>query len=235
MTIQLLNKLVGSWSLNGNSNDALNLNNGIDTAITYTNGKQGNGANFNGASSKIQISTVAGSPFRQAAGITYEMWLNIPAAGTGRIGVATTGGNGSGGMTLTNASLAFSWTPTTPNADRAWTAAVALAAGTYNHIVFAITFTGVPTAVFYVNGVAQATNINVADVTNGVPRTSYNVANGDCIGARYVNAFAYGNASFSRLNVFNAALSASEVLYMYNNGSAMPYPFNKNQSFHRYF
>lgn len=51
--------LVGLWHLNGNSTDTSgNNNNGTDTAITYsqTNGKFGQGAGFNGSSSKIMFS-----------------------------------------------------------------------------------------------------------------------------------------------------------------------------------
>jgi hypothetical protein len=63
---------VDYWNLEGNSNDAgSNGFNGTDTAITYlvANGKIGQGAGFNGTSSKIvlgtsnPIPTTAGTPF----------------------------------------------------------------------------------------------------------------------------------------------------------------------------
>lgn len=54
--------LVGLWHLNGNSNDSSgNANNGIDTDITYSlaNGKFGQGAGFNGTTSKIVLPNAA--------------------------------------------------------------------------------------------------------------------------------------------------------------------------------
>lgn len=59
---------VGLWHLNGNSTDfSGNNNHGSDTAITYSaaNGKLGQGAGFNGSSSKILIT--ANNAFNSAA------------------------------------------------------------------------------------------------------------------------------------------------------------------------
>ena len=52
----------GYWKLNGNSNDySGNANNGTDTGITYSqaNGRIGQGAGFNGSSSRIVNSTLS--------------------------------------------------------------------------------------------------------------------------------------------------------------------------------
>lgn len=45
--------LLHSWSLEGNSNDALGTGNGTDTDVTYVEGKRGQCASFNGTTSKI--------------------------------------------------------------------------------------------------------------------------------------------------------------------------------------
>lgn len=48
--------LGGYWNLNGNSNDTSgNGNNGTDSNITYKSGKIGQGANFNGSNSQIDV------------------------------------------------------------------------------------------------------------------------------------------------------------------------------------
>jgi len=51
----LLTNLVAYYTLNGNSNDSINSHNGVDTSVTYTTGKNGLGASFNGTSSKIIV------------------------------------------------------------------------------------------------------------------------------------------------------------------------------------
>lgn len=53
----LIDNIVAYWKLESNSNDSVNSNNGSDTAITYSsgNGKIGNGAGFNGTTSKILV------------------------------------------------------------------------------------------------------------------------------------------------------------------------------------
>ena len=64
--------------LNGNSTDSSgNSNNGTDTAITYSqaNGKFGQGAGFNGSSSKINCGTSAGLLLNI---FTWSFWVNLP-------------------------------------------------------------------------------------------------------------------------------------------------------------
>lgn len=68
-------------NLNGNSTDSSgNSNNGTDTAITYSqaNGRFGQGAGFNGSSSKIENSSPSGLPTING-NKTISLWLNIPS------------------------------------------------------------------------------------------------------------------------------------------------------------
>ena len=65
----------GLWHLNGNSNDdSGNGNNGSDTDITYSNdyGKFGQGASFNGSSSKITLA--------QSTTLDLHMWSHTISA-----------------------------------------------------------------------------------------------------------------------------------------------------------
>ncbi len=67
----------GLWHLNGNSTDSSsNANNGTDTAITYGlgYGKFGQGANFNGTSSDINIASNLGI---DGGNITISAWTNF--------------------------------------------------------------------------------------------------------------------------------------------------------------
>jgi hypothetical protein len=67
----------GLWHLNGNSNDSSgNSNNGTDTDITYSlaNGKFGQGAGFNGTTSKIGV---AKGILGGASAITISCWFTL--------------------------------------------------------------------------------------------------------------------------------------------------------------
>lgn len=71
---------VGLWHLNGNSTDfSGNNNHGTDTAITYSqaNGKFGQGASFNGSSSRITKATNLG--ITSTTPVTMSMWVNLNA------------------------------------------------------------------------------------------------------------------------------------------------------------
>lgn len=210
------NNLVGYWSTNGNSKDNININNGVDVSVTYGLGLYGQTGIYNGTTSKTQISTSASSPFRQSSEISYSFWVNIPTGGSARAGVATSGGHGSGGILVALGGLGFNWTPTAPGSDRAWQTITTLTAGVWYHIVFTMNFNSSSQGIFYINGVPQTTTISTNDVTNGVPTITYNNANGDCIGARYVNSFAYGNASIEEFMLFNKVLTPTEVNIIYN-------------------
>lgn len=62
------------YPLNGNSNDfSGNLNTGTDTAITYPQGRFGQGARFNGSSSKITVADNAGLQFNN--NFTISFWF----------------------------------------------------------------------------------------------------------------------------------------------------------------
>lgn len=67
----------GLWHLNGNSTDSSgNNNHGTDTAITYSqaNGKFGQGAGFDGSTSKIDMGT--SNTFNFTGDFTILMWIN---------------------------------------------------------------------------------------------------------------------------------------------------------------
>ena len=70
----------GLWHLNGNSTDSSgNNNHGTDTAITYSqaNGKFGQGADFNGSTSRIQCADSASLSI--TGNYTLSCWVNIDA------------------------------------------------------------------------------------------------------------------------------------------------------------
>lgn len=215
-----LNKnLIAYWKLDGNSIDSKGTFNGSDNAVSYSssNGIIGQGAAFNGSTSLINVANSASSPFRQSSEITYSFWIKLQSGGLGRLGVASSGGQGSGGIIVSETSMTFNWTPTLPGSDRQYSASATLPAGKWHYIVFTMSFVGTTSAVFYLNGVPLTTTLNVSDVTNGVPVTSYNSNVGDAIGARFVNVWSYTSSSYDDVRLFSKRLTPFEVWQFYIN------------------
>lgn len=73
--------VVSHWNMNGNSNSYDGLNNGTDTSITYntSNGKFGDGAGFNGSSSKILLPD---SDYGMSNAFTFSAWIKTSSTGT---------------------------------------------------------------------------------------------------------------------------------------------------------
>lgn len=209
---------IAQWKLDGNANDSIGTNNGTATNVTWQQCKVNDGGVFSVAStSKIQISNNASSPMRQSVAITYSFWVNIPSGGYVKMGVATAGGNGSGGIYLDNGIISFTWTPQNPLADKSWyCSGAAITVDRWHYIVCSIDFTGSSSAQFYIDGVAQ-TMFAPSGVIDGTPETVYNTSLGDCIGARSVNGFiptfggGYSDAQIDEVSIFDYPLSTAQV------------------------
>jgi hypothetical protein len=74
----LTNGLVSYYNMEGNSTDFYGLNNGTDTSVTYGTayGKIGQGANFNGISSKISHSTISALANLGTGDFSIAFWIN---------------------------------------------------------------------------------------------------------------------------------------------------------------
>lgn len=71
--------LVSYWRMEGNSNDSKSSNNGTDTNITYnaSYGKFGQGALFNGSSSKIAVGSTSAFNFSGTSPFTISCWVYL--------------------------------------------------------------------------------------------------------------------------------------------------------------
>src|SRR5918911_70792 len=74
----LTTSLVSYWKLDGNSSDFYGSNSGSDTNMSYTTGKVGNAASFNGSSSVITVSDNASLNFTTA--ISFATWVKKGAS-----------------------------------------------------------------------------------------------------------------------------------------------------------
>lgn len=74
--------LTSYFDLNANSNDSKSAHNGTDTAIIYSAGKFGNGATFNGTTSKIVLPDHA--DFKPTGAFTLGMWFKANPSGVSK-------------------------------------------------------------------------------------------------------------------------------------------------------
>ena len=195
--------LVQYTRFEGNSTATVG-NNGTDTTITYGTayGKHGQGAMFNGTSSKIVL---ADTGFPSGNGDrTICAWIKLDAIGAERcifdygsranyqdisFEVLSTGklwmdiyNEGKGGTTI-------------------------MSAGVWNHV--AVSYVGsTKTATFYVNGVADApvTYVNALNTTLSTAR----------IGCLQTDAHYFFNGSIDELSIFSRALTSTEISNLYN-------------------
>lgn len=181
--------LQGYYRFEGNSNDATaNGNNGTDTAMTYGGvyGKYGQGASFNGTTSKITLAgiTITGN-------LTFAGWVNVAAYGIVEsmiVGGATNCAeffiDSNGKLNLAKAGVTTIGTSNT-----------AVGIGSWHHI--AVTYDGT-TATFYYDGKADGTGSSVQTFSVAVT----------LIGT---DGSFFHNGSMDDLAVFNRVLTATEI------------------------
>jgi hypothetical protein len=210
--------LVGRWKLDDNSNDYVVLdssglgNNGMTfptdpaqyTSAMHIPGIVGSGAlNFNGSSQYVSV----GSCGVTATSATYAAWVNVTAFSSGYPAVvhSDVGANAQG-------------------IYQEATAGIILVAGTGSGgvcelILSSNYFVYGAAGWHHVAGTIDGANYNLYldGVNSGVPHSdfSYNNAIQNAIGVGYAgNCF---NGAIDDVRIYNRALSADEVLALYNN------------------
>ena len=88
---------------------------------------------------------------------------------------------------------------------------ISITLGVWNHVAITIQSGVTNGSVFYVNGVAQATNLPTFTIaSNTAPLV---------VGASFGRNSAFFNGEISNVSIFNSSLSASNIITLYNNGS----------------
>lgn len=168
---------------------------------------------FNGTT---QYGTVVhtSSPFRQTNAITYDVWIKVNSGGN-LLGVSSSGGQGSGGLSTGANNIYHLWTPSSPGSDTSYynTNSVTFT-NTWRHICIVQNYAS-NTRAMYIDGTSVATTIS-GSVSTATPATAYNLSQSDNIGGRYVNSQSYFSGSIAAIKIYNTALSASDVTQNYN-------------------
>lgn len=203
--MSLLTGLISYWKFNENSVDSHGSNHGTDTDISYVPAKNGNGALFNGISSKSVLTTpIVIPPFAE---FTISFWI---------YGINT--GHGLGGILSpivgTNGILHFYSDSycSIGMAGGSYTLFNPIPVNQWSHIVLTGDSTGV--VKMYCNTVL-----------------SPNIGKNDTVGYIFENFGytgqynAYLDTKIDEFGYWDRLLNDSEISNLYNNGSGLTYPF----------
>lgn len=212
----LADNIVSYWKFDASdSTDALGVNNGTDTSITYSsgNGKINVGAGFNGTSSKI---TSAGTSFPLlASNRTINAWFNsatLPSNANQTIfsyGLPVM----NQGMILLIADSGGTKYASFAGYSNDLTVAQAMSASTWYMITG--TFDGT-TARLYFNG---------TEIGNANKSTWATVTGRPSIGNTMQDQGDFFNGAIDEVGIWSRTLSATEVTELYNGGAGFQYPF----------
>jgi hypothetical protein len=222
----LTDSLVAYWKMDGNSNDSVDSHNGTDTAMSYSTGKIGQAAIFNGGTSKILVPDHVDWSMA-ASGFSISCWIKRGATGTVQsvLGQLNAAGN--------NSSISFG---IFINATNNVVGRVAIGSTIYNvtstgtisdtttwhHLGFVRDGTSLR---MYIDGVADGvTNSVIGSINNSTTNLGIG-ASGDFIGS-------YWNGGIDEVGIWKArTLSAGEIGQIYNYGQGITYPFGTGKFF----
>jgi len=200
---------IAAYDFENNANDLLGTYNGTPTNITYTAGKYGNAAVFNGSNSKIATTKTldATQPF--------SISFYIKTTATGEQGIYCSGsgssvGSGTIEVTISSGKLYFNIAGSSNWAELFYVNAPLINDNTFKHIVIVHTSahtTGANKA--YIDGVPM--------VLSGETYTSALVSGSQTFDIGWRKDSKYFNGSLDQVRIFNRALTATEVQYLYNN------------------
>jgi hypothetical protein len=137
---------VAYWNMDGNSRDMTNTYHGTDTSISYVDGKFGQGANFNGTTSKISF-----GPITTTTTFTLSMWV-YPIPSSDAFGNLFGQDNAVAGIWYNNSSktIDFGYSAATHFSN------TPLIENDWNHVVITCNAGNVT---FYLNGSADGTAV----------------------------------------------------------------------------
>jgi hypothetical protein len=212
--------LLAYYRLEGNSTDSKGSLNGTDTSITYgtDHGKYGQGASFNGTTSRIVLGTSSVLANLFDGGGTINLWANPAGLGGGNLGRYLSGG-------VTNSWELFNWSLSGSNLQATFSQIFSTANGTWRsgHVIplntwtmITITYNNGATTnnpLLYINGVSSA--LTKIDTPNGT-------RNSDTASSRVIGNRADGdrghNGKIDDVAYFNRILTANEIKSIYEEG-----------------
>lgn len=201
--------LVAYYRLEGNSNDSKNSYNGTDTAISYGNtyGIFGQGANFNGSTSTIQVANKLVS-HADGANFTFGCWVKPSSTANGSYVLSLTGTENNKQFTIdmpTNTTIsAYHYGTSVQRVSGSFSCVND--GSTWYHVVLVKVGT---TIYFYANG-ALVGSVGISGTID------LGAINGLGIGRHNGTTANWLTGSVDDVFVFNRALSAGEIWKLYS-------------------
>jgi len=219
--------LVAYWKLDANSLDSTsNLHNGTDTAITYATGKIGNGASFNGTTSKIIVPDANDLSFTDGTNdkpFSISLWMKRPASGNNNVliskGSHTSAANGEWSFFLVGGNL-YLFLYDKANSNQASRYIPCTEVNTLIHV--GATYDGSKSQLgikLYKNG-ASVTPTNAGQTYNGMSNKTANVV----IGNDFAGSFPFSGIQ-DEIGLWNRVLTDAEMTELYNGGVGKTDPF----------
>lgn len=203
--------MVAWWKANGNAGDAAGANEGtLFNGTAFAPGKVGQAFSFDGVNDYVQ------TPLALGTQVTIDAWVN-PSILTGgytdgtfpgmtrRTAVGSVGAQVDLSIGLYGGQFGALYKPTS-GASALLSSPIVVQTGTWYHL--AVTIDGT-TARFYVNGVEQA---NAATLSNYTPHNNFRIGGASCCAGDNFGG------SVDEAEVFNRALTATEIQSIYDAG-----------------
>lgn len=216
----LADNLVAYWSLEANSNDSVGSNNGTDTSITYSsgNGKVGNGAGFNGTTSKILIANLMSG---QQPDFTVAAWVKSSQTGAFMVILQQRDAGSVDGQFIfgLNANQLYILTYSTTGGGSygyqdELSDGSSYADGNWHHVAFVSNGLN---GTFYKDGASDGTATALKNAT-------YNASISGSIGWERRDAGSGFNGSLDEVSLWTRSLSGAEITQLYNGGAGLAYP-----------
>jgi len=177
--------------------------------VTQLGAAEGYAFNFNGTNDSIQIPT--NSNLEITGNMTISAWIKSSSSSTGSTKIINKRNASSTNFDffLDTGGTKLKFFDGTDNIA----SDISITLGVWNHVAITIQSGVTNGSIFYVNGVAQATNLPTFTIaSNTAPLV---------IGANFTRNGTFFNGEISNVSIFNSNLSASNITTLYNNGSPL--------------
>lgn len=207
--------LFAVYKAENNANDSLSTYNGTAYGgLTYTTGKDGNGFNFNGTTSYVDMGDVMDIG---TSSWTYSMWFNATNAFFTQTVFSKTIAAGVRGriwVQIDNNKLLFGFDADATNVIIVETPSLSILANTWYHAVFVLDRND--KLKLYLNGsLVSLTTTNGTNNLTSYSATNYNTNNPFRIGvftnSDNISASQFYNGKIDEFNVWNRVLTTTEI------------------------
>jgi hypothetical protein len=218
----LLTSLYAAYNAENNANDSVGSNNGTAVGgLTYTTGKIGQAFQFNGTNSYVSIPN-SSNQFNFTSDFSISLWVNYNTTAASHeilFSNYKVGGTWGSGFILYTDSTSLRFDLLNQSTINSYSNSFNPIINTWYNIV--VTRKRSTESKIYINGVLQSGTYQFSNPT--VDQT-YQIGQIYNIGS-YNNNTLLSNIKMDAVNIWNRAITDTEVTELYNSGTGKQYPF----------